>query len=91
VKTTDHGETSCPSCGHQLECSTDPMGLAQPKRGDLTVCAYCAAILTYSEWENAGGVLALRAVSAVEIGSLPPHVQRNLAAIVRLIRERPTH
>jgi hypothetical protein len=38
----------CPSCKKTVDCALGS-GERQPEKGDVTICAYCAAICTYDE------------------------------------------
>lgn len=57
--------TTCPSCKATLDAATDPSGNKSPKKGALTVCAYCSKILTFTE------SLQLRVMEDTEIYALP--------------------
>jgi hypothetical protein len=54
----------CPSCSAKLDGVTDFEGDAVPSEGDITVCAYCQAVLVF------GRELALRVACASDLESL---------------------
>jgi len=42
--------TVCPECNRQLDDAMETSGCdVRPSPGDLTVCAYCAALLEYND------------------------------------------
>ena len=82
---TPHGQ--CPTCGTRLTGTTDitPEN-ARPKPGDLSVCVYCGAILTFT------ATMTLRLLSAAEARDCDPDViatVRRFSAAVR--RDRVSH
>jgi len=40
-------EVSCPVCGKKLDSSSSLETSNAPREGDVTVCVYCAGVLTF--------------------------------------------
>lgn len=71
----------CPSCRSKLTGATGPK--AAPKPGDLTVCAYCEALLQFAP----GGTMKM--LKDADVRALSPEERRGLYAaldVVRMIR-----
>lgn len=43
------GDNTCPACKHKLDMAMSLTGDHTPKRGDLSVCFYCGALLEFSD------------------------------------------
>lgn len=59
----------CPECGQKLDGATAIDCEATPKPGDITMCAYCCAFLTYTD------DMALRLLTELEIYALDAHAK----------------
>jgi hypothetical protein len=72
----------CPQCGHKLDAATDTLRERhRPKRGDISVCVYCAGI---NQWNTA---LQLEAVTGDELilAKADPEVKRAVAIVRRVM------
>ena len=49
LATTRTPSVRCPACGHVLDAATSTEGDHAPAPGDLSVCAYCATVLTFDD------------------------------------------
>jgi hypothetical protein len=47
ILTTQHPPTMCPTCGARLDAATSTDGANVPKEGDVSVCLYCYAWLSF--------------------------------------------
>ena len=76
----------CPGCGEFLDdCTPTGPGRVQPRPGDVTVCAYCAAVLVFD-----GEPVSVRLPTNAEVTELrgmPRLAQVRTAAILaRMVR-----
>lgn len=75
MKTTKvHDEATCPTCGMKTTAATDMEGNAKPRAGDLSVCAYCATALVFTDG------LKLRKMTDHDMLALPFGELRQLRA-----------
>jgi hypothetical protein len=79
--------TPCPACGEELDGATEVTndGRAVPRPGDLSMCWYCGAILTFDD------DTMLRLATDADMTNLPPGVAEiitNMSAIQRDKRGR---
>jgi hypothetical protein len=65
------GDPTCPSCGTKLDAATS-LECSTPEPGDLTVCAECGAICTFTE------VLGCRLLTEEDLSALPTEVREQL-------------
>jgi len=66
----------CPSCGKELDASSEFGGAGKPKPNDLSICLYCGAFLVFNE------NMTLRMLEPEELAALP-HDLRNTMIEVR--------
>lgn len=76
--------TSCPGCNAKLDAATHGRQ-ATPKEGDITVCLYCASVLTFVLQDEH---LRVKVASADYLSGLPPGVRRELVRLVGAVRQR---
>ena len=69
-------DARCPKCREQLTGASNPFGTASPEADDLTVCAYCSAVLVFNN------DLTLREAKAEDIATLEPEVATKLGMVV---------
>jgi hypothetical protein len=69
---------TCPCCLKVLDGATGPAG-ERPKAGDLTVCAYCTAVLAYTEG------LGLRIFTEAERAALSPEEKETIARTIIVV------
>lgn len=73
-----------PQCSKDLDASTPLDGSAShPKDGDLTVCLYCHAVLTFID-----GAKSLRELSELEIQAMPAAQRDEMRHVRDFIRNR---
>lgn len=63
----------CPKCARVLDGASGLSDSQPPAEGDVTVCLYCGAMLTF------GAELALRVLSPAEFNAMPADVRGELA------------
>ncbi len=65
---------TCPNCGDALNCAqeADALPSRPPQPGDITICAYCAAVLIFTD-------TALRLASVDDLADLPTEMQQLVA------------
>jgi hypothetical protein len=79
------GEPRCPACGAILDGATSvDLDGAMPRPGDVSICAYCASLLVYSD------ELHPRFPTDAELVDITadPGVRRAQAAALAFIAER---
>jgi hypothetical protein len=69
--TVDTPTVSCPRCRVLIDRATSEGGWT-PQPNDITVCLYCAAVLTFTD------TLQLRALSAAALDALEPGFKAEL-------------
>lgn len=65
----------CPHCNELLDRATSTFQEGQPDPGDFSICAYCNAILRYTE------DMQLRIPSEDEFDSVPEELQQQILLI----------
>jgi hypothetical protein len=74
--------TRCPSCDHELDASTSMTEReVDPLPGDLTVCLYCGAALTFT-------TDGLRLLEPQEIATLKPAEREQLDRVRQAVLDR---
>lgn len=73
-------DARCPKCHKQLTGASDPIGKAEPSPDDISVCAYCGALLTFNN------DLTVREASRDDLASLSPELAWKLGLIVGAVR-----
>ena len=77
------GFDACPACGHVVDAASSltDAETPQPAAGDVTVCLYCAAILTWSRSGADDGDERIALIKAPEsvVAELAPAQRRSLA------------
>lgn len=75
----------CPTCSMLMDGATNvqPGERGSPSPGDVTVCAYCATMLQFTDG------LALRELSSAEIDGFPVDVRGSLLRAQRAILLHP--
>ena len=83
-------QARCPTCGKLTDAATSIPPGRQPQPGDLSVCLYCAALLTFESAED--GTLVCRAFTDAEVESLDPETKLAFmaayTAVVQVQRRR---
>jgi hypothetical protein len=80
-------DAHCPRCQKQLTGASDPTGDATPSPDDLSVCAYCGALLVFNN------DLTVREATRDDVAKLEPMTAWQLgqfqgAVLLRLQQER---
>lgn len=82
---TRHSPTTCPDCGTRIDASTSiTEGGPVPKPGDLTLCAECQSVLTFTSVEP----LVLERAERADLEALPPETRGRLAHVAAWLRRR---
>lgn len=77
---------SCPACDHFIDAATDAFGEAKPSAGDLSVCMYCGAYLTF----NADLTVAELSTDAFVELPLENRIQlKNISAAIKELKAAP--
>lgn len=76
--TTRHVLSLCPRCGKELDASSHPQD-SQPSPGDISVCAYCCAVLEYDS--------GLKLV-ATDLDSLPIELRIQVRRYIAALRSQ---
>lgn len=75
-------DARCPKCQAKLTGATDPSSQAAPAPDDLSVCAYCGALLIFNN------DLTLREALRDDLASLTPEMALKLGLIVGAVHLR---
>jgi hypothetical protein len=76
----------CPECGHHIDAATGATKADEgkrPKPKDLTICAYCAAVLRYGPDM---GLCSVPELEVKELGDVDPVLARNIKAAVMQVQ-----
>jgi hypothetical protein len=71
---------TCPSCAATLDGATNVLGEQPPGQGDVTVCAYCHAVLAFRD------DLSLRPATEIDLARLSDAARDALKRLARWSR-----
>jgi len=74
-------DSYCPNCQKLLDAAIAVGGSGSPRSGDVTVCVYCGALLSF------GVGLRLRVLTWDEVLALPLDVRQRLAVVQQVAAE----
>lgn len=49
MRTHRLANAKCPYCDSKIDGASDPLGDAEPKPGDITICIYCAGLMVFDQ------------------------------------------
>lgn len=82
-------EQKCRSCNHSLDANTAIVDeAAKPKKGDLSVCAYCGAL---SEFTEELDLMPLTHEALVELNDTDPDTFDMLLKVQRTVQANTIH
>lgn len=81
------GDPRCPACGSKLDGFTDvSLEDARPSPGDGSICAYCAAMLTFDRSEKGRLILRYPTDKELAVFTVDPKMILARDAVMEMIR-----